>query len=881
MRQFQWKTWSAVALLSASTTMAQAQNSPAPPAPQSVDQQQDQIEQDGLEILTRGPLHEAFAQQVADASRQGAIVNKEPPAPINELPPDMQPEGNNIQWIPGYWAWDEDRSDYIWISGLWRDVPPGQRWVPGSWVQADGGFRWISGFWTGADVQEVSYYPEPPATQEHGPNSPSPGANHFWIPGQWQYSNNDYQWQPGYWAESQQNWTWVPSYYYWTPNGYVYTAGYWDYPPTTRGTIFSPVYAQGYYANRSYTPRSVVPVGPMLTSLFVRPGYRNYYYGNYYGNNYTTAGYSPWISAPNNWNNGYFYDPMWSYYRYNGGGNGFNQLYGWNQFYMNNPGMRPPATWAQAQAMNINQFNGGNFGNGISPQMVMNQAVLAYSLNRITRNNGNSGFGGNQFGTFRQVSNDQRQQINQNVTQIREVQAARARVDQSVGFRGQNGKGDAGARAQLALPKVEGADVNTRAGARADTQPQSGKLPAPPKVQTHGQDRLNQALPDKSPELEGEARERAQKQRHELDQRVQQGSAGNRSGQDQQGNRNRPNAGDKGNNDPANKNQPGDNANKPGMNQDRPQGDNPPDRKPGANPNANPPTKNPGVNPSPNSPMGNQGNKPNTPPDRNPGANPQDRNPGANPNGNPPKHNSGSNPNTNPMGNQGDKPNTPQDRNPGANPNPNRNPGANPNPNAPGANPPNRNPGAGANPGAGSNPQGRINQETRKPITPPGGLDSQGRPDRTSGSMPGAGPHNPNDLPGNAPGTGPRNPAVPGSGIGPAGGSAGGNAPGPGSRQPAVPGSGIGPAGGSAGGNAPGVGSRQPAVQGSGIGPAGGRAGGNAPSAAPRAPANPNSGIGSGGSVPGGVKGNQGGNQGGGNPGGGNPGGGKRPGPGN
>src|SRR5207248_1484844 len=75
------------------------------------------------------------------------VVPKEPPEPIDELPPDQKPEGDNVQWIPGYWAWDDQASDFLWISGFWRDVPPGRRWVPGTWQKVEGGWQWVAGFW--------------------------------------------------------------------------------------------------------------------------------------------------------------------------------------------------------------------------------------------------------------------------------------------------------------------------------------------------------------------------------------------------------------------------------------------------------------------------------------------------------------------------------------------------------------------------------------------------------------------------------------------------------------------------------------------------------------------------------------------------------------
>src|SRR6266436_5157285 len=86
--------------------------------------------QQGVEVLARGPVHEAYAEPVDAQPAPSPIIRKQPPDPIAELPPDQKPEGDNVQWLPGYWAWDDDRSDYIWVSGFWRQPPPGRQWVP-------------------------------------------------------------------------------------------------------------------------------------------------------------------------------------------------------------------------------------------------------------------------------------------------------------------------------------------------------------------------------------------------------------------------------------------------------------------------------------------------------------------------------------------------------------------------------------------------------------------------------------------------------------------------------------------------------------------------------------------------------------------------------
>src|SRR6266566_4961636 len=111
----------------------------------------------GIEVLARGPVHEAFAQPTEATAQPGIVVPRRPPDPIAELPPDEKPSGDNVQWIPGYWAWDSDRSDFLWVSGFWRAVPPGRKWLPGHWAEVAGGRQWVSGFWAADSRQDAQY----------------------------------------------------------------------------------------------------------------------------------------------------------------------------------------------------------------------------------------------------------------------------------------------------------------------------------------------------------------------------------------------------------------------------------------------------------------------------------------------------------------------------------------------------------------------------------------------------------------------------------------------------------------------------------------------------------------------------------------------------
>jgi hypothetical protein len=69
--------------------------------------------EEGMQVLTRGPVHEAFAGTITFDPEPGLAVSERPPEAIEELPPDQRLEGDNVTWIPGYWAWDEERSDFL------------------------------------------------------------------------------------------------------------------------------------------------------------------------------------------------------------------------------------------------------------------------------------------------------------------------------------------------------------------------------------------------------------------------------------------------------------------------------------------------------------------------------------------------------------------------------------------------------------------------------------------------------------------------------------------------------------------------------------------------------------------------------------------------
>jgi hypothetical protein len=267
-------------------------------------------------VLTRGPLHEAFAQPVILDEGEAFMIANRPPAPLDEMVPDEKPEGNHIVWIPGYWSWDTDRNDFIWVSGCWRAVPPNRSWVPGYWAQVRGGYQWIAGFWTTADAEEIEYLPTPPATLEEGPPPGEGSPSGIWIPGCWVRHDGRYAWRPGFWEPARPHWVWQPAYYVATPRGWVYVEGYWDYSLDRRGVAFLPIYAPSRLYGRSdfrYSPDMVLDLNTLMLNLFISPRRHHYYYGDYYGAEYSREGYRPWYEVRDHHD---WYDPIYVHQRW-------------------------------------------------------------------------------------------------------------------------------------------------------------------------------------------------------------------------------------------------------------------------------------------------------------------------------------------------------------------------------------------------------------------------------------------------------------------------------------------------------------------------------------------------------------------------------------
>ena len=380
----------------------------------------------GGEVLTQGPIHEAFAQPVLYDPKASPVVPKSVPAPIKELAPDQKPEGANVQWIPGYWSWDDSRNDFLWVSGVWRAIPQGRQWVPGYWNPVDGGSQWVPGYWGTTDTTQVQYLPAPPASLEQGPTSPAPAANAIWAPGLWTWQDSQYQWRPGFWVNNQPNWMWSPASTSWTPNGYVSNSGYWDYPLATRGQLFAPVYfGQGVYnrPNFAYTPGVGLLTSALAYSLFARPTSHSYLFGDYYGaNNYQSGIYPSYAFH----NSRYGYDPIYAYSAAQNMPNNprwANEMHDVYQYRRDHAEARPPRTFAETRNLAARPVG----ANTIMPAAAAN-LTLAKPLSQLATP-ASSGSAGDAM-RFEKINEARRQEISAQSTQLNKYREDRTRLEQ-------------------------------------------------------------------------------------------------------------------------------------------------------------------------------------------------------------------------------------------------------------------------------------------------------------------------------------------------------------------------------------------------------------------------------------------------------------------
>ncbi|MCU0785354.1 MAG: hypothetical protein MUF81_15135 [Verrucomicrobia bacterium] len=412
----------------------------------------------GAQVLTRGPVHEAFAGMVTFNPEPGVVVTKAPPDVIEEMPPEERLAGDNVAWIPGYWGWDDERSDFLWVSGTWRALPPGRQWMAGYWGQTPQGYQWTSGYWADATAKETIYLPPPPATVEVGPNIAAPSMDYGWSPGCWFWYQGRYAWRPGYWALGRADWDWMPAHYVWTPRGYIFVGGYWDYPVARRGVLFAPIYFEaGAYSRRGYfySPTIVIDLGVFSDHLFLRPRYHHYYFGDYYAASYYQGGFYASFSFQSGRHG---YDPIYSHQRWE-----HRQDREWEhrvetsyQYRRDHEAARPPRTWVAQRNINPD-----------TAESRQNRVMVATPISQLAKRKDSPM-------RFQPVAKAERQQIAQRGQEVQKSREQRRTLEAKAVDTTTRKPGAAFEPAKVKLPKSP---------IVARSANQLGKNQAPPKVQ--------------------------------------------------------------------------------------------------------------------------------------------------------------------------------------------------------------------------------------------------------------------------------------------------------------------------------------------------------------------------------------------------------------
>lgn len=221
-----------------------------------------------------GPVHEAYFTPITDSVVYQAI-GQTPPDPILERIP-TQTAADTV-WIPGYWDWDIELQDFIWISGIWRKPPPNHQWISGSWKKSDQGWVRLPGFWSAKPSEELTAIPiAPPASLEENTGT-SPGTDYFWSPGFWSYNSGTkkYTWMSGSWIPFDEEWILVPAHYVWRDKGFFFIEPYWDWNLTTRGTPYIALNIPQTLRS-GYVSTPSVKTAPQAIYQYYFPWYPNY-----------------------------------------------------------------------------------------------------------------------------------------------------------------------------------------------------------------------------------------------------------------------------------------------------------------------------------------------------------------------------------------------------------------------------------------------------------------------------------------------------------------------------------------------------------------------------------------------------------------------------
>jgi hypothetical protein len=96
------------------------------------------------------PLPPHFQPRRGDAASKITV----PPPPLPTYQQPAIPEDGDL-WMPGFWAWRDEVSDYYWVPGTWVKPPrPDLLWTPPYWSRVESGYAYHVGYW----AETVGFY---------------------------------------------------------------------------------------------------------------------------------------------------------------------------------------------------------------------------------------------------------------------------------------------------------------------------------------------------------------------------------------------------------------------------------------------------------------------------------------------------------------------------------------------------------------------------------------------------------------------------------------------------------------------------------------------------------------------------------------------------
>ena len=229
--------------------------------------------------------------------RPRSCAGRSPAGPRGQ-PPEDKPVGDDLEWVAGYWHWDDERNNRL-GDGCWRHAPPGRDWLPGHWQQVKGGYHWVSGAWLAEGQADLQLLPQPPepVAEEGADRPPDPGRGV--RPGCWVWKETRYLWRPGQWVRQPADWLWQPAQYVWTPGGFLFVDGYWDRPLGRRGLAFAPLvfHVRPGGARFGFEPQHAIQPEFLEGGLFARAS-KHYYFGDYFETALPAGGVRPVVRVP-------------------------------------------------------------------------------------------------------------------------------------------------------------------------------------------------------------------------------------------------------------------------------------------------------------------------------------------------------------------------------------------------------------------------------------------------------------------------------------------------------------------------------------------------------------------------------------------------------